>query len=337
MAFIIFICILEVIFLKIPNPFDFTKEGKGIKKSNSYDVDATTLSGFFVTYTRKFWSLSTANIFYILVNFPIFFLLFAFGGFLDIVSPAPVTPMFQPVYGISLYGANPLVSALLGALSGETTVSVTSTGSYVFFALSALLFITFGLGNAGLAAVTRNCCRGDMVFVGQDFFGAIKRNWKQAIVLGAIDLGLLGLFIFNFTFYSVNGMTMMIYASIALLVVYFFMRFYMYTILVTFELSVFKIIKNSVIFALIGFARNIVATFGIILVLALNWYIVMLFMPVGVLLPFLITIATFSFVATCAVFPNIKKYMIDPYYSSSSSNKSSSFSFSDEPVFKDRG
>lgn len=319
--------------MKFTNPFDMSKPGKGVKKEDAFEVDTSTLFGYFVTYGRKFWTLSTANIVYVAVNFPIFFFLVAVSGFFDKVSAAPVSPLYAPLYGISLYGANPLANVLLSTLSSEATVSLHTTTTYVFYGLTLLLLLTFGPANAGLAAVCRNICRGDMVLFSQDFFGTIKRNFLSSIVLGALDLGVCALFVYNTVFYYLNGANLLIYVTLALFIVFFCMRFYMYVILVTFKLSLPKVLKDSVIFALIGFKRNAAAILGIAFVIAVNWFIAILYFPVGLLLPFLITVATVSFTAVYAVYPNIKKYMIDPYYSLSSSSKSSDI----EPLFKDRG
>lgn len=318
--------------MKLPNIFNNKKEVIGIKKDDVLFEDTTSFIGFFKLYFRKFWNLSSANMIYVVLNFPVFFFLVAVSGFFDVFSQAPNSPLYAPLYGISLYGANPLVSTLLSVLSGEMTISMNTTTSFVFYALSGLLIFTFGPANAGLAAVLRNYCRGDSIYMASEFFEAIKKNFFQALILGIIDIAAVVLFVYNLMFYYLNGASLMMYVTIALLIVFFCMRMYMYVVLVTFKLSIFKILKNSFIFALIGYKRNIAAVFGIILTFALNWYIVMLFFPLGFILPFLITVATFAFVATYCAYPNIKKYMIDPYYSSGSSSVSI-----EEPIFKDRG
>lgn len=51
------------------------------------------------------------------------------------------------------------------------------------------------------------------------------------------------------------------YVCLFLLIIYSFMRNYMYIIMVTFKLSIFKILKNSFIFAFLGIKRNLAALF----------------------------------------------------------------------------
>ena len=112
---------------------------------------------------------------------------------------------------------------------------------------------------------------------------------------------------------------MQVYASFLFIIfiVYFFMRFYMYVQMVTFKLTVFKMIKNSFILALIGFKRNIMALLGCIAVVILE--IMFLFGMGGILVsiavaaPLAIMFSTFAFMKVYASYFKIKEIMIDPY------------------------
>jgi uncharacterized membrane protein YesL len=87
--------------------------------------------------------------------------------------------------------------------------------------------------------------------------------------------------------------------------------------MVTFKLSVFKILKNSLIFTLLGFKRNIVALFGIILTVIIE--ILFLFgagvvlVPLGVAAPLCILFSTSAYMKVYASYFKIKEIMIDPY------------------------
>ena len=111
------------------------------------------------------------------------------------------------------------------------------------------------------------------------------------------------------------------------------MRFYAYTIMITFDLSIRKILKNSFIFAFVGFKRNIVALLGIFVVAAINYMLVGVLLPAAIMLPVIITISLCSFIAIYASYPVIKKYMIDPYYP----EQTNQVSELDETIFEDRG
>ncbi|PWM65390.1 MAG: hypothetical protein DBX61_10280 [Clostridiales bacterium] len=104
------------------------------------------------------------------------------------------------------------------------------------------------------------------------------------------------------------------YVCLFLLIIYSFMRNYMYIIMVTFKLSIFKILKNSFIFAFLGIKRNLAALFGSIVVSIINIVIFVYIPLVGLTLPLIITTSTLMFIGAYAAYPVIKKYMITPYY-----------------------
>ena len=96
--------------------------------------------------------------------------------------------------------------------------------------------------------------------------------------------------------------------------IYLVMRFYMYQILVTFDISIIKTIKNSVIFTVVGFKRNVVALLGIVLTLVITGGVMTIYMPLGIIIPLVIGISTIAFISAYAAYPKIKEIMIDPYY-----------------------
>ena len=105
----------------------------------------------------------------------------------------------------------------------------------------------------------------------------------------------------------------MFYLSLAMLILWFYMRFYMYLLLVTFDLSIPKILKNALIFSIIGFKRNFMATLGILVLLLLNYMVFVYIQPLGIVLPLVLTLSNGAFMSTYAAYFKIKEIMIDPY------------------------
>ena len=121
------------------------------------------------------------------------------------------------------------------------------------------------------------------------------------------------------------------YTCIFLILIYGFMRNYMYLILVTFKLSIFKILKNSFIFAFLGIKRNLAALLGTVIVCFINVYLFVWLPLVGLTLPLIITTTTVFFIGAYAAYPVIKKYMITPYY------KDEEVYEEYDKIFEDRG
>lgn len=297
--------------------FDFNRDGKGVEKD---EVDGPpNLATFFKKYKRKFSRLLSVNIFMVLGNFPLFFAGLAIAGYGSIQSTAASSPLFAAVHGISRFDPSPVTAALAGIYGLQTPLTAYSTGSFILFGLSLLTLFTFGPTNVGTTYILRNLIKGDPVFMWSDFWYSIKRNLKQSLLLGMLDLIVSFLLIFNIRFYFSNlnntfQTGLMFYISLAMLILYFYMRFYMYILLITFDLSILKILKNSLIFSILGFKRNLMATLGMLVLAALNFIVFVYIPPLGIVLPLVLTLSNGAFMSTYAAYYKIKELMIDPYY-----------------------
>ena len=186
----------------------------------------------------------------------------------------------------------------------------------------AFLVITFGWQNVGAAYIVRNMVRGEPVFIWSDYFYAIKRNLKQGFFLGLIDAVILFVLGFDIAYFwgRTGSFTLDFgfFATIALIVIYFLMRFYIYLMLVTFDLSIYKILKNTLIFSMLGFKRNIMGVLGIALITGIHVLLIPLLITtplsgIPIILPFLWYMAAVTFTSAYAAYPVIDKYMIAPY------------------------
>jgi uncharacterized membrane protein YesL len=269
-------------------------------------------------------------------NFPILFALFAVSGNLNTTSYSPVSSLFGPFYGaMKISGeTSPLTNALNGVLGIQVEISVPTVATYIFYGIGFLTLFTFGLSMIGSTYIVRNIVKGEPIFFMQDYFYAIKRNWKQALIYGIIDIALLFLIFYDIIFFAANASSyltsLMFYLAVAIGIIYFVMRYYIYTIMLTFKLSIYKILKNAFIFSLVGFKRNFVGTLGIAVLVFFSYGLLMVFPPLGALLPFIITIAIGQFIAIYTSWPKIYSIMIEPYEEEDNTPK-------EEPVFKDRG
>ena len=287
---------------------------------------------FFVILKRRIYNLIHVNLLILICNFPIFFLLLAVGGNFSDVATTPQSPLFPNTYGaLQLAESTPYSAVMLGIFGTQSTVYVNNTTTYILYAIGALVLITFGLVNCGVAYVTRNMTKGESVSVTSEFFSAIKTNWRQGIILGIFDVAFMAITLHNILFFSVGAVTggftadMFFFVMLFITFFYLFARMYLYPIAVTFNLSVYKIIKNSFIFSLVGLKRNIVALVAILLILILNYTVFVAFAPLGFILPMFFTLGVIYFIMTYAVWPNIDKIMIKPYYNADGTPKEGTF------------
>ena len=296
--------------------FDSNRDGPGVEKGE----DTTpTLRFFFKQLKRKFWKLISINLILLPQILPLVAIIW-------INSLGPTTPsLTSPLYP-ALLGAQTATGTSVGATLFNTVVGLQmlpSVNSPVYWIIAAIVVVyvaTYGLQKVGSIYIMRNLVRGDSVFIVSDYFYAIRRDWKRGIEMGILDCAVLFVLIFDFIyFYSLpaTGFTNFMYvATIAFLVIYCIMRFYMYLLLVTFDMKIFKILKHALIFTALGIKRNIMALLGIVLLAAVAIALIFFFVPMNlyvfIILPFLYFLGLCCFMYTYAAFPVIKKYMIDP-------------------------
>jgi uncharacterized membrane protein YesL len=130
--------------------------------------------------------------------------------------------------------------------------------------------------------------------------------------------------------------TVLFLLMFAMCVIYFIMRFYLYILLITFRLSPIKLIKNALILSLLGIKRNFMAILGIAVLMLLYVVVFIFSIPFGIIAPFFFIISNGSFISCFAAYPNVKKYMIDPYYEQNPPKDKDELTIEDEPIFIDR-
>ncbi len=284
-----------------------------------------TLKRFFKLLGRKFWTLVSLNLLMLPIILPILLALFIYIG-ID-KTPSETHVIFSQIYGANLIQATPDSTLLMDLFGSQTMIpSYHSTGTYIAIGACALfLIVTFGWQNVGAAYILRGLVRGDPVFLISDYFYAIKRNLKQGFFLGLLDFGVIFLLVFDFMYFwgrtGSFGNDLMFWAIAAMSVIYFFMRFYLYLLQITFHLSIRKILKNALIFTMLGIKRNLMALLGIILLAAIAIFLLAFFATVlgfntialPAILPFFYFLSFTSFMSTYAAYPIIDRYMIAPY------------------------
>lgn len=294
-------------------------DGRGVEKDEVAIADDPSLVNFFKLCGRKINELLTVNIIYIVGNFPIFFFLLAMSGYFSLHTTSPYYAAYAPLRGAMLFHNSPAVSALWTLYSRQAEVTVHTTADKVLLALSLLLLFTYGPVRTGLTRNLRNMFRGKPVMMLPDFFEAVRRNLKQSLIVGFLDIAVVAVVAYDIAFFRLNYganmlMSTMFFVSCALLVLYFLMRPYLYLMLVTFDISIPKMYKNALYFTVLGLKRNVMVLLGTLLALVFEYALLLLYFPLGVIVPFVLLPAFLMMMGVYGAFPKIKEVMIDPYY-----------------------
>ena len=298
--------------------FDYNRDNR----PDAVEEDTTpTIKRYFKLLARRFWKLITLNLMMLPLIIPALVCFYLYVSMRQ--TPVAGEVLFPQLLGANAVSATPTSTLLFDLFGAQQNIPVFTTWTYIGMGICiAFLVITFGWQNIGAAYIVRNMVRGEAVFVWSDYFYAIKRNLKQGFFLGLIDAVILFTLGFDISYFWGRGGTFTLdvgfYLTIALIVLYFLMRFYIYLLIVTFDLSIYKILKNALIFSLLGFKRNIMGVLGIALITALHVMLLLLLIStplsgLPIILPFLWYMAAVTFTSAYAAYPVIDRYMIAPY------------------------
>ena len=296
---------------------DPMRDGKGVEKGE----DTTpNLKYFFKLWGRKFWKLISLNLMMLVQILPLLGCLFLYLG-----GPK-VSTQYDPLYTVLLGAQTALPTSegmtLFNSAAGllHQTPIFNSWAHWVMGLLIVFHLVTYGWQKVASTYILRGLVRGDGVFLFSDYFYAIRKNMKQGFVMGLLDSVAIFALVFDFIYFwnsPTTGMNNFMYVMIfALTLIYGIMRFYTYLMLVTFNMKLGKILKNALIFTVMGIKRNIMALLGIALLVGISVLLIVFLLPmkfaVVLILPFLCLLAFCGFMYTYAAYPVIKRYMIDP-------------------------
>lgn len=301
------------------NPFDMNRNGKGIDR----EEDRTpNLKFFFKQFVRKFPKLLSLNLIMLMMFVPILVavLIYIWGP----STPVYIHTLSAPMSGIAVmegvYSGSTDVPTSLSIITNLYTMAsslpmVTSLNMVLITICGVILFVTWGWQNVGVTYILRGLVRGDAVFLISDYFYAIKRNLKQGLLFGMLDFSIIAILVVDYLFFNqrtgTHNIDVMFFMVLALALLYFIMRFYMYLMLVTFDIKISKIFKHALIFSVMGIKRNIMALIGILALVAICVCLFLVSFPVGLSVTIVMFMSCAEFIKVYAAYPVIEKYMIE--------------------------
>ena len=251
----------------------YQKEGPGVSKD---DVEKRKFFLFFELYFRKFWKLIKLNLLYFFVNI------------ISVLSMAVI-----------------VVSIIAPHEKG--TVDGIALIAYGVLILSGIIV---GPSTAALVYVLRNYANQRHSFMASDFFEQFKKNFKQSVPVGLLAMVLQAVFTFAIRYYAgINtlwGTGLLCLTTFCVLVV-LSAYLYVYPIMVTFDLKLKQILRNSLIMAFANFPVNILV---LIISGAILYGVFMLPDMIAVTLMMVIVPVTIGFVSVFSIWGAIDRYMM---------------------------
>ena len=185
----------------------------------------------------------------------------------------------------------------------------------LLYILACVPLFTIGPATAAMNYVCRNFSQAKPVFLFSDFVEKCKEHFKQGIGVWCIQLlagGLLTASFFGWTdaSFAVSGTFRTVALVLIFIVAYLVIcsSFYIYPMMVSFDLTVKQLIRNSVILSLTQLWRNL----AMLLVFCALLILTLLFWPMTFPVVLFLVFSVMCFVSNSLVFPVLQKYVASP-------------------------
>ena len=287
---------------------DYTKPGKGV------DKNAPQKRSFFLfweLFFRKFSKLILLNLLYIISIIPTFIVVFFLSGFLSSNIVEYFSPAIAGIFNIAYESAE---------LNQEFLELSVYLDLIIRVFVTLLFTVLWGMGpvTAGFTYVLRNYSRQEHAWLASDFFSNFKKNFKQGIIIWILDLVAFFVLCNAYRFYAAQSgiLNVMKYLIITITLIYTMMHFYLYQLLITFELPLKQLYRNSLILAIGKLPRNILILCGLIIsIFILPYFSIftpyfVIFVLVFVVSLILILLSFTGFLTNFFIYPVVKKEML---------------------------
>ena len=218
-----------------------------------------------------------------------------------------------------------LLVAVMGISYAVTSIFGNVSDLWTLLTFSPIVLI--GPVMAAIMKLMRDYVREEPGFFLEDLKKAFKDNFKQSLIISifyyvAVWVVIIAArFYYSFSgngiFYTI-GLGITIFVALAILV----SGYYVYMMTVTLKLKIKELIKNSLIFTMLCFLRNVLLTILLAAWVIFNAFLVYLAITSGNAFVYGIVICVFMvltfgimfYTIAYFTFPPIKKYILDPYY-----------------------
>ena len=234
---------------------NYSKEGPGVDPD---EPEKGPIVGFFSNYFSKFWRICGLGMLATLGSIITLALLY-FVGFYFMPMLFPAFSMDNLITSIEALKL-PLADGV-DALNFASTLYIVT--HFIFIAtIFALQFFVTGPVHAAVTYIMRNFARRDPVFFWSDLRDAVKANWKQSLIHSLFTAIVLSLIVYGYYFYGQileTGFLLYFVRSVMVMLLVFLsiMQFYIYQMMVTFDLCLKDMYKNALILAFAKLPTNL--------------------------------------------------------------------------------
>lgn len=267
---------------------NYSKPGPGVNKE---EEDRSPFSKFFVVYYRRLSKFMQLNLIFMI---PFFIAIIAAVGIF-------ILPVQRWMLTISVSAG---------------TYELNTWGLYAMSIPFFLLSPFWG----GVMVVARRMAKEEYSFIWSEYWKGVKENFKQFLANGIITYFVYLLSSFSLVYYNTRVYDSWLFVVpialiITMLILFLSAQFYVSLLIVSVELTLKQIYKNSLIFSFMGLKKNLICLAAFIVPLAIvafcllfNWIAVM----IGCVIIFLWLFSFLAYANCFICYPVIVKYIVDP-------------------------
>ncbi len=214
---------------------NYSKPGKGVNKR---DPNQSIIVTFFEILPRKLWNLCKLNWLYLITAIPFFVVTMLVTGVIS----------------------SPFINALSAFLADSQLNPALALFDLILrfiFTFAVTVFWGMGPCTAGFTYIVRNYGQEEHCWLISDYFERIKLNLKQSFLFWIIDLLVFYFLMGALYFYYDSSIYILVFVLSFATVVYTIMHMYIYQMMITFDLKLRDIIKNSFLLTFACAPRNI--------------------------------------------------------------------------------
>ena len=177
----------------------------------------------------------------------------------------------------------------------------------MLFTLTCLPVITIGPSICALTYISKNIAEDNPVFLISDYFEHFKKNFFKG--LASFIITLVPAFSYFTLFFNVGAVPhfkMLLTPMLLINFIMLIMSFYIYPLIVFYDIPLWAVFKNSFLFALIKLPLNLLVALLVIAIVILSFGI---HPTVGYIIMPLFLVMFINYFTTFSVWPTIKKNM----------------------------
>ena len=277
----------------------YYKPGKGVEKD---EPEKKAFFRFFELYGRKFWKYIEVNLAYFLILLPLILYIYA------AVYDAAYYLMID--FGFTMEQIEQVWTPLLYS----TTYYYAQVPAFARNFLLIISALAYGPVRVGVTYVLRNFSNERHSWI-SDIWDKARENWKYGMFFGVVDILVVFILIFNLNYSAaaVGIMRISRYLTILAVMIYCFMRRYIYLMIVTVDLNLKSLIVNAWLLSFVGIFRNVGSALVNLLIWVGTYLLSLLVWPIAeaVIVPFFIFSFT-DFLSVSASYPLIDEYLVKP-------------------------